>query len=289
MMVTVAFTDPLAGTVALTVGQVAPVMDAGRLQAMFTCPVKPPTEVKVACVVPDCPGAEIVMLAIGPIVNGAGAPIVSATVVVAVKAPEVPVIVTVVGPPAVAELLAVSVSTLELAELVGLNDAVTPLGRPLAAKLTLPVNPPTSVTVMVLVTPAPPGVIVILPDEGASVKPGAELTVRATVVVAVKAPEVPVIVTVVVPAVADPLAVSVSTLVVAVLVGLNDAVTPLGRPLAMKLTLPVNPPTSVTVMVLVPTAPPGAIVTLPGAAARVKLAAALTTMGTELLCPAVTA
>jgi hypothetical protein len=155
-------------------------MDAGRLQAMFTCPVKPPTEVKVACVVPDCPGAEIVMLAIGPIVNGAGAPIVSATVVVAVKAPEVPVIVTVVGPPAVAELLAVSVSTLELAELVGLNDAVTPLGRPLAAKLTLPVNPPTSVTVMVLVPTAPPGAIVTLPGAAARVKLAVALTTMGT-------------------------------------------------------------------------------------------------------------
>ena len=44
---TVAFTDPFAGTVAFTVGQVAPVMDVGRLQAMLTGPVKPPTEVSV--------------------------------------------------------------------------------------------------------------------------------------------------------------------------------------------------------------------------------------------------
>ena len=93
------------------------------------------------------------------------------------------------------------------------------------------------------------------------------------------------------PVAAEPLAVSVSTLVVAVGFGLNPAVTPLGRPDAARLTLPVNPPTSVTVMVLVPPAPPGAIVRLLGAAASVKLGLAdpLTVMGTELLCPVVTA
>ncbi len=106
----------------------------------------------------------------------------------------------------------------------------------------------------------------------------------ATVVVAVRAPEVPVIVTVVGPPVAvEPLAVSVRVLVAAVGFGLNPAVTPLGRPDAVRLTLPVNPPTSVTVMVLVPPAPPGAIVTLLGEAPSVKVADALTVIDTELL------
>src|ERR1700728_4245441 len=73
---------------------------------------------------------------------------VSASLVVAVKLPEVPVIVTVAAP-VVAVLLAVSVST--LVPVVGFvpNAAVTPVGRPDAAKVTLPVNPPTSVTVTV--------------------------------------------------------------------------------------------------------------------------------------------
>ena len=57
-----------------------------------------------------------------------------------------------------------------------------------------------------------------------------------------KLPDVPLIVTVTVPVVAVVLAVSVNVLVVAVLVGLKDAVTPLGRPDADKLTLPVKPP-----------------------------------------------
>jgi hypothetical protein len=75
------------------------------------------------------------------------------------------------------------------------------------------------------------------------------------VVVFVKPPETPVMVTVADPVVAVPLAVSVKVLVFVVLVGLNDAVTPLGNPEADKLTLPVKPFWGVIVMVLVPVAP----------------------------------
>jgi len=74
----------------------------------------------------------------------------SAIVVVAVNEPEVPVTVT-VNAPVVAVLLAVRVSMLLL--VVGLvpNEVVTPLGKPEAARVTLPVNPPVSVTLIVLV------------------------------------------------------------------------------------------------------------------------------------------
>jgi hypothetical protein len=50
------------------------------------------------------------------------------------------------------------------------NDAVTPLGKPEAASVTLPVNPPVSVTLIVSVPLLP---CVIASDEGddASVKP----------------------------------------------------------------------------------------------------------------------
>ena len=68
-------------------------------------------------------------------------------------------------------------------------------------------------------------------------------------------PDVPLMVTVTVPVVAVVLAVSVKVLVLAVLVGLKDAVTPLGRPEADKLTLPVKPPRGVTVIVLAALAP----------------------------------
>lgn len=108
--------------------------------------------------------------------------------------------------------------------------------------------------------------------EAAMLKLGvaAEFTVRASVVVAVKLPEVPVIVTVDDPVVAVLLAVNVSTLVPVVGFVPNVAVTPLGRPDAASVTLPVNPPRSVTVTVLVPL-PPCVIVRLLGESDKVKL------------------
>ena len=172
-----------------------------------------------------------------------------------VRLPEVPVTVTVTVP-VVAVLLAVSVSVLVLVALAGLNDALTPLGRPEAVKLTLPVKPFCGATVMALV-PLVPCTTVKLPSEDDSVKfgTGAALTVTETVAVLLRLPEVPVTVTVTVPVVAVLLAVSVSVLVLVALAGLNDAVTPLGKPEAVKLTLPVKPFCGVTVMVLVPLVP----------------------------------
>ena len=122
----------------------------------------------------------------------------SAIVVVAVSEPEVPVTVT-VNAPVVAVLLAVRVSMLLL--VVGLvpNEAVTPLGKPDAAIVTLPVNPPVSVTLIVLVPLLP---CVIDNDEGdaASVNPAAPGMVTAMVVVWLIDPSVPLMVTFVVPA-----------------------------------------------------------------------------------------
>ena len=82
-----------------------------------------------------------------------------------------------------------------------------------------------------------------------------------------KPPDVPVMVTEDAPVVAVLLAVSVNVLVAVVGLGLNEAVTPLGRPDADKLTLPLKPFCGVTVMVLVPVAP-CVIVTLLGDAER---------------------
>ena len=102
---------------------------------------------------------------------------VSETVVVAVKLPDVPVMVTVAVPVA-AVLLAVRVSVLvEVAGFV-LNAAVTPLGRPDAARVALPENPPRSLTVIVLV-PLLPWVMVKLLGDEASVKLGVDGPVRA--------------------------------------------------------------------------------------------------------------
>ena len=85
------------------------------------------------------------------------------SVVVFVKLPDVPVMVTVAGPVA-AVLLAVSVNVLVLAVLLGLNDAVTPLGKPDADKLTLLLNPPSGVTVMVLAPLVPCGMVKLVGD-----------------------------------------------------------------------------------------------------------------------------
>jgi hypothetical protein len=73
--------------------------------------------------------------------------------------------------PAVAVALAVKVST--LVAVVGLVPyaTVTPLGKPVAAKVTEPVNPPTSVTVTVSVAVLPWASDNVLAD-GASVKLG---------------------------------------------------------------------------------------------------------------------
>ena len=71
--------------------------------------------------------------------------------------------VTVVGPPVVAEPLAVSVSTLVLPVIAGLNDAVTPLGKlDVTARLTFPANPFVGFTVIVLVPLLPCAILKLL-------------------------------------------------------------------------------------------------------------------------------
>src|SRR3984885_5268205 len=151
------------------------------------------------------------------------------------------------------------------------NDAVTPLGKPDALNVVAELNPPVLVMVIVLV-PLAPWLTVTELGDAAMLKFGVveEFTVNASVVVAFKLPEVPVIVTVAFPVVAVLLAVSVSTLDPVVGFVLNAAVTPLGRPDAARVTLPVNPPTSVTVIVLVPLLP-WVIVRLLGESDSVKL------------------
>jgi len=136
------------------------------------------------------------------------------------------------------------------------------LGRPEADKLTLPLKPFCGVTVMVLAPLAPCAMVKAFGDAERAKFPWG-FTAREIVAVFVKLPAVPVTVTMTVPSVAVLLAVKVSVLVLAVLLGLNDAVTPAGRPEADKLTLLLKPFCGVTAMVLAPLAP-CAIVTLLG-------------------------
>ena len=128
------------------------------------------------------------------------------------------------------------------------NEAVTPAGIPVATRVTLPVNPPTRVTVIVSVP------LLLFPmerlaAEGASVKfEVPEVTFRVMLVAAVSAPEVPLTLMVKGPVVAVGVAVSVSTLLPVAGLGLNEAVTPEGTPDADNVTLPVNPPDGVIVI-----------------------------------------
>lgn len=105
----------------------------------------------------------------------------------ALSAPEVPVILTVTGPAIAAVLLAVSVSTLALVAGFGEKDAVTPLGRPEAARVTALVNPFAPVTEMVL-APLLPWATDSAAGEGEIVKLCGALMVRAIVVDAVCVP-----------------------------------------------------------------------------------------------------
>ena len=192
--------------------------------------------------------------------------------VVLATLPAIPVIVT-VNVPKVAVALALSVKVLVLVALAGLKEAVTPLGRPEADKLTVPLKPFCGVMVTVLVPLAPCRNFRLLGDaEIAKFVPGAGFTISDMVVVLVTLPDLPVIVSVNTPVVAVPLAVNVKVPVLVALTGLKEGVTPLGRPEADKLTLPLKPFSGVIETVLVPLAPCGTV-TLPGEAKSRKLGA----------------
>jgi hypothetical protein len=112
--------------------------------------------------------------------------------VVALNVPEVPVMV--IGyVPATVDAAAARVTTIEVVEEAGLKVAVTPVGRPEAANVTLPANGLTSVTVMVSV-PLAPGATVTVVGEAERLKLPRPVTVSEMEVVALKVPEVPVIV-----------------------------------------------------------------------------------------------
>src|SRR5579863_409490 len=173
-------------------------------------------------------------------------------VVDAVVEPEAPLLVT-VNAPGVAVLLAAKVTT--LLPVVGLvpKAAVTPLGKPEADNVTAPVKPPESATVIVSVVLEP---CVTDTDEadGVSVKLGVPLpVVSARVAEWVTEPSVPTIEIFVVPA---GVLVCEKKFTVAVPLELSDegaklAETPEGKPVALSDTLPVRPPTKVTVIVAV--------------------------------------
>jgi hypothetical protein len=169
-----------------------------------------------------------------------------------------------------AALVAVKVSVLvpDPAIDVGLKAAVTPVGKPPAESVTVPENPPDAVTVIVLVA-VPPCCTLTVSGLAEIVKSGLLLTTFTEIVtVWVIAGELllPVTVRVVWPtvAVAEALTVTVLPLRVAVIPEL------VAGGVKLKDTAPVNPPRSVTAIVLVAAAPPWVTDTLAGVAAREK-------------------
>ena len=129
-------------------------------------------------------------------------------VVLCVKLPDTPVMVT-VEVPTVAVALAVRVNVLVLVVGFVPNAAVTPLGKPEALRVTLALKPFCGTTVMVLVPLFPCATDTVV-GLAVRLKSGPPVTVRLTVVVCFKLPDVPVMVTVEVPTAAVALAVRVS-------------------------------------------------------------------------------
>src|SRR5262249_34833866 len=161
----------------------------------------------------------------------------------------------------------------------GLKDGVTPLGRPDADKLTLALKPLWGMTVMVVVALVPCAMVKL--GDAKTVKFGGGGTVRVIAIVFVKLPDVPVIVTVTVPVVPVLLAVSLTLRASVAGFGLKDGVTPLGRPDADKLTLPLKTFSGVIVIVVVPLAP-CVMVKLLGDAERINLGGAAGQLFTRL-------
>jgi hypothetical protein len=184
--------------------------------------------------------------------------------------------------PVAAAPLTDKVSVLVLVVEVGLNDALTSTGVPLALSATAWLKPAVGTTVIVVVPPSYRGTEMAAGDAVIVKFPTA--TVRVTFVVAVRLPEVPVIVTVTVPEVAVLLAVSVRMLVVVAGFTLKEAVTPVGKPEAASVTFPENPFTGVMVIVLLPPVPPLSMVSAVGDAERLKLCARITVRLMVVVC-----
>jgi hypothetical protein len=167
-----------------------------------------------------------------------------------VSEPLVPVIVNVYVPVGVlATVETVSVVLPAPNTDVGLKLPLAPVGRPATLKLTLPLKPLLGVTVDVYVVPLP---CTTLRDDGVveSEKSGA-VTISVTLFEWVNVPSVPVIVTVYVP-VGVLTAVEIVPVVVPEVVtdgGLNTALAPVGRPLALNVTVPVYPLIALMVVV----------------------------------------
>lgn len=250
----VAFRVSVVVCAAVDAGLNVAVTPAGRPVAEnVTVPLKLPCGVTLNVLVPLPPCRILRLAGDGAIVRPLAAVTVKPMVAVPRKLPDVPVMVT-VEVPGTAVAPAVNVSVLDVVAVAGLKEAVTPAGSPDAARATLPAKPFCRLMVMVP-APDPPGARLKLAGNADSVNPEAAVMVSDTRAVLVKLPEVPVMVSADVAAAAELLAISVSVLVVMALTGLNDAVTPAGKPAMVRFTALLKPSWALTVMLLVPVAP----------------------------------
>ncbi len=160
LTVKVALVAP-ARTVTLEGTLAAPLLLASR-----TCaPPAGASPLRVTVPVEDCtPPMTLVGFSVSEETVGRGGGVtVRVVVVIFVKVPDVPLMVTVTVPE-VAALLAASVNVLVVVAGLGLNVAVTPLGRPDANKLTLPPKPFCGVTVTVLLPLVPCAMLRLVGD-----------------------------------------------------------------------------------------------------------------------------
>jgi hypothetical protein len=134
---------------------------------------------------------------------------------------------------------------------LGEKLALTPAGRLLALSDTLPVSPPTKPIEIEAVPLVAAGTLIAV-GEAEIVKFGSAVTFRVKVVLEVIAPLDPVIVTVAAPTVAvfDATKVRVEPAEPVTVTGLKVAVTPAGRPVAVKATAPAKPLIAETVMLV---------------------------------------
>jgi hypothetical protein len=137
--------------------------------------------------------------------------------------------------PVSAVLLAVRVSVLFVSAGLAPNFAVTPLGRPEAERVTKPTSGVTRITVAPLLP------CTTVRDLGSAESVNFNMIVSLIVVICTRLPDLPVMVTVASPTVAVGLALKVTRVLLVPGLGLNAAVTPLGKPEAENSTLSLKP------------------------------------------------
>ena len=169
--------------------------------------------------------------------------IINVTVALCCNDPLVPVMVSVlVLAGIVFVVVIVNVEEPEPLTEVGLKLPLAPVGKPLTLHVTVPLKPLVAVAVAVQVALLP---AVTVWDDGVAEteKSGAGLTTKVTVVLCTKLPLVPVIVSVFVPAgvVVEVVTVNVEEPEPVTVAGLKLPLAPVGKPLTLHVTVPLNP------------------------------------------------